>query len=1255
MKKLTLQSKPQVDRFLAALQEFGGDETEAHAKAWGKPKKKETKSKTNGATPAGTNTPATSLPATTETEKPSSATKPENGRREDLGMEACTEIDVTKGTKEKIVTKSETPTVPNAPSKSPPTTKRTKKPSSATKPKKVLREDLGFDPPPKRPNTTYLMYTISLRPKVTAENPNANPQEISRMLGAIYRAAPKEELDALKVEYTKQLEAYQKEMKAWELRNPGKKSKKQKKRGRDNASEKAVPKAATKSPNPNPKKKAKAASAEPDWWEVEAFRDRRINSSTGQEEFLIKWKGCPESSNTWEPASNLNAMDDAREWWKHETERRNNRKKREQRIQDSMKRLGLDGNLSDDESDGDAGPVDSAGATILSSPTAVSGVARSFCKRREAPVYSSRDKTAAPLVEDTTWNWDDAAQVNFRAVRRVSVHEPNARETVTEARINGTPLVLTGHVGWANFALRWLCRRADGAVTATTCSEPVNGPAVIDQGNTNEAGDSGGHDVRSGGVVPMGVSKEGSEAEGNAAGTKNETTEPGSVSSVPKVSNGSNLVPNNGDGKPSKNTNSETPLPSAASTKNEELVKEDGIPKNGESQPTNLEMSGDSSDNKKTEMKYSNKPLDLSDPSWYLDIQAMSDDIGDEEVPVVRKNYNESKPISGNILASKFFEAGWKINSDKATQLSPRKRRRAALYLHQWQFPLSVDACKKLCHQNAPLPNNILGEDLLKYWLDRVKMDSPLQYLFMGNADTMSKIHRDNGGLAISIAPITGVKECVLVHRDDGHACLYNNQAPLDPEDIDLNGYPLLPHARIWKTSIQPGEILLMPHGTYHQCRNLTPCLSYSRFHLDGVNLRAFLHSMMDGDAPELHQDEVLWNATRELIDTVDKASDEKRSVDEALVKAVDALRALRNIAKEVTRKLHVRETVKGPDPATSVISSSVHIDGDAEIWQSLVDDVDMCLHEFRYRFNKKIPSFKRRRSIGKRILALPALPFRGKSKPSQAELTQGKNEPVVAFECPTDRGFLALPKAPAPVSGLDREKVDEAVTSIVVGDDMVVRIEGRKCPARVTEVMPNARVAWVTFEDLPSLYNDFVPYDLLRTPSVGGSCLSQPSAEEIKPGKVFVCLMGKDEYRAIVQHVKTGRFFRSKLDFGNGFTIDKLIDTDSILSVESNHSKRHAEDDEKTSAGRRKKLRKTVAAPAAEETPITTTTNSCESNAQPNLNNDKKEATTGEIAETKAPMDKKNETEQGKSSTQDVRKDDEEKKKPGKNSLRNK
>lgn len=46
-----------------------------------------------------------------------------------------------------------------------------------------------------------------------------------------------------------------------------------------------------------------AAAPEDFFWEVEAVIGRRIRR--GRVEYLIRWKGCSEDDNTWEPAANL--------------------------------------------------------------------------------------------------------------------------------------------------------------------------------------------------------------------------------------------------------------------------------------------------------------------------------------------------------------------------------------------------------------------------------------------------------------------------------------------------------------------------------------------------------------------------------------------------------------------------------------------------------------------------------------------------------------------------------------------------------------------------------------------------------------------------------------------------------------------------------------------------------------------------------------------------------------------------------------
>lgn len=137
----------------------------------------------------------------------------------------------------------------------------------------------------------------------------------------------------------------------------------------------------------------------------------------------------------------------------------------------------------------------------------------------------------------------------------------------------------------------------------------------------------------------------------------------------------------------------------------------------------------------------------------------MIQDIGNELVPVITPEYDTENPIKSSIKVKRFLEESW---IPKSTNF----------YLHQWQFPLSSskETINKLCYQSNPVPT--LGLDLLQYGYDSLSSkqdkslrDSPFQYLFMGAADTHTKMHRDTGGMSILIAPIIGKKEVILCHR----------------------------------------------------------------------------------------------------------------------------------------------------------------------------------------------------------------------------------------------------------------------------------------------------------------------------------------------------------------------------------------------------------------------------------------------------------------------------------------------------------
>ncbi len=344
--------------------------------------------------------------------------------------------------------------------------------------------------------------------------------------------------------------------------------------------------------------------------------------------------------------------------------------------------------------------------------------------------------------------------------------------------------------------------------------------------------------------------------------------------------------------------------------------------------------------------------LDLT-LQYTVDVAKMVEDIGNEAVPILRKKYDDKNPINSHMLVCRFLRDCWPnkqtlLSNNEAFSNTTGSRKLSSLYMHQWLFTASPTAVPKLCNQVNLLPFDVLGEDLLRYWYNKERCagDSPYQYIFMGDTGTMSRLHKDNGGLDILIAPIVGQKEVKLVHRADGVTSLYNLDACIERPNLDR--FPMLYSARIWKSVIHPGEILVMPEGTYHQCRNISPCLSYHRFHLDTLNLKAFYESWNEKDAPDIDHEEVIWNAATELwkkVDTFvksirqfkDPKPIEDHFVPAEILSAVSSLHALRNVCKAISARL---------------IESK-----DGKHWKLLVQDVEVTLHEFRYRLSQEIPA----------------------------------------------------------------------------------------------------------------------------------------------------------------------------------------------------------------------------------------------------------------------------------------------------------
>lgn len=242
------------------------------------------------------------------------------------------------------------------------------------------------------------------------------------------------------------------------------------------------------------------AAPEDFFWEVEAVVGRRIRR--GYVEFLIRWKGCSEDDNTWEPTANLcdTAMEEASKYTKAL------KLKEKQREKDENKLFGPpDDSFNDSNAGGKIGDVsmeDTKEMVVVDDQPNANDIMAIDSEPNANENMAIDSET--PVVDDHLWKWSDTDQVVFREVDRIDVNDPNAAKIVTEARINGTPLVLVGHVGWANFAKRWLTEKKVAKGTGKSqASKSVSKPKA-EGGGVGEANDTDPGNMESKGKIEGG-------------------------------------------------------------------------------------------------------------------------------------------------------------------------------------------------------------------------------------------------------------------------------------------------------------------------------------------------------------------------------------------------------------------------------------------------------------------------------------------------------------------------------------------------------------------------------------------------------------------------------------------------------------------------------------------------------------------------------------------------------------------------------
>lgn len=221
---------------------------------------------------------------------------------------------------------------------------------------------------------------------------------------------------------------------------------------------------------------------------------------------------------------------------------------------------------------------------------------------------------------------------------------------------------------------------------------------------------------------------------------------------------------------------------------------------------------------------------------------------------------------------------------------------------------------------------------------------------------------------------------------------------------------------------------------------------------------------------------------------------------------------------REVARREEIRQIVKGDSDGLK--NSEEHNFG------MLVDDVDMCLHEFRYRQSKVIPPFKPRRGKAlKNVLSSGSR--KNVIKRDMSKFFIG-SKPVVAFNTSLENNYTSMVNADLSkhFPNAAKDKVGETlIGELVPGDKISVKLEQKCVKAEVIEILPRMKCAYLSFEDYPSVYDEYQPYELVRLPTG-----AEIPSEDVKPGLVVIDLSNSNEYRASIQSTVNAPMVRVKL-----------------------------------------------------------------------------------------------------------------------------
>lgn len=334
---------------------------------------------------------------------------------------------------------------------------------------------------------------------------------------------------------------------------------------------------------------------------------------------------------------------------------------------------------------------------------------------------------------------------------------------------------------------------------------------------------------------------------------------------------------------------------------------------------------------------------------------------------------------------------------------------------------------------------------------------------------------------------------------------------------------------------------------------------------------------MFRGDAIEIDHCEVIWNVSSEILDRLKEdlvqynANDrtEGGTRDDATIgETARLLGLLRSACVELklVRELPHANKYKG-------------LKYDSHTWQKLVNDIDLVLHDYRYRDDDKKPRFR----FAVFDSAVEAAARSEIEDPGESSDEEQKREFNGKFRL--DDFFQNLNDLIEELPFLTRNDEDRVISDSLVlnvGDKVHIRLFDRLACATVDSKVEK-KAAFITYDGLPSCFDEFLPFEQVRgissephvvatalRPNIcksSGFPLEVSCAPLVTPGQVsnafiyehlchresdltlHVCLASPLQPRkAHVLSTRTGTLYMVKISLGTNSILERWIPRDAMV-----------------------------------------------------------------------------------------------------------